>query len=95
LKLGAGLVAYPVWAGLLVTAAAWLSRSPAWLAALCAVILVSPFVALFWIERTRGLTRAARVVTQRRRLPELARKRAHAIELLARARAELAPAETA
>jgi len=94
LKLGAGLFAYPVWAALLVSIAAWLAPSPAALAIACAVILVSPFVALFWIERTRGLTRAVRVVTQRRRLADLAGKRARAIELLAKARTALQTGES-
>ncbi|MBL9026349.1 MAG: 1-acyl-sn-glycerol-3-phosphate acyltransferase [Myxococcales bacterium] len=86
LKLGAGLVAYSIWAALLLTAAYFVTPGRAAFALACAVILVSPFVALFWLERTEGFARALRVVTERRRLVELAHKRATALELLGRAR---------
>lgn len=92
LKLGAGLIAYPIWATLLVTAAYFTTPSPLGLVLACALIVVSPFVALFWLERTEGFARAMRVVTARRRLSELARKRASAIDLIQRARRALEPA---
>ena len=55
------------------------------------IILVSPFVALFWLERTQGFARAARLVTRRRALTSLAKKRATAIEQLRRAQAAMDP----
>ncbi len=92
LKLAAGLVAYPVWATLLGTAA-WLTMpSHAAFVIALVIILVSPFVALFWLERTQGFARAARLVTRRRALTSLAKKRAAAIELLRRAQAAMDPA---
>lgn len=92
LKLAAGLIAYPIWAALLVTAAYFSMPSAPSFALACATILVAPFVALFWLERTEGFARAIRVVTVRRRLADLARKRARAIDLVQRARQALEPA---
>jgi glycerol-3-phosphate O-acyltransferase / dihydroxyacetone phosphate acyltransferase len=88
-KLGAGLVAYPVWAALLGTLAWLVAPSAAVLAAMLAAILVSPFVALFWLERTQGFAQALRLVTRRRALTTLAKKRAQALELIRRAQAAM------
>jgi hypothetical protein len=58
-KLGAGLVAHPLWATLLgVTAFLMLPRPLAWTA--LAVILLSPFAALAWLDRADRLQRRLR-----------------------------------
>ena len=65
LKLGTGLVAYPVWAGLLTVGAFVWSPVPL-AAAATAANLVTPFAALAWHDRTPAIpARAAHVAKER------------------------------
>ncbi|MDB4994172.1 MAG: hypothetical protein JWM74_1604, partial [Myxococcaceae bacterium] len=58
-KLGAGLVAHPLWASILgTTAFLTLPRPLAWTA--LAIVLVSPFAALAWLDRADRLQRRLR-----------------------------------
>ncbi len=92
-KLGVGLLVFPLWAVLLVTAALLALPAP-WDVALAAVALVGPFAALPWVDRldtmaTRARLLAPREVT-RERVAALAEHRAGLMQRLdeARARAE-------
>lgn len=90
-KLGTGLVAYPMWAmGLFAAAWVALPTLPFRLVG-ALVVLVSPFAALFWIERLTARLSPARAVLAARRLTALARLRAEALAALARARDAAAP----
>jgi 1-acyl-sn-glycerol-3-phosphate acyltransferase len=92
-KLATGIVAFPVWAGLL-TAASWVAL-PAPLAAVATgVVLVSPFAALVWLDHLDQL----RLGRGRARPEDIARLRAvrrDVMDLLARARAKVDGAATA
>ncbi|MEO6417783.1 MAG: 1-acyl-sn-glycerol-3-phosphate acyltransferase [Polyangiaceae bacterium] len=58
-KLGAGLVVHPLWAAVLVGLAVWFIPGP-WLALAIAIILLSPFAALAWLDRAERLQRRVR-----------------------------------
>jgi glycerol-3-phosphate O-acyltransferase/dihydroxyacetone phosphate acyltransferase len=58
-KLGAGLIVHPLWAALLVTLAVFFVPRPALFVAI-AVIALSPFAALAWLDRAERLQRRLR-----------------------------------
>ncbi len=87
-KLGAGLIVYPAWVlALAALAFVFLSRQIAWLS--LAVLLVSPFAALVWLDLTPRLREALRVVTGRARLGELKEARAEAMRRIRETREKL------
>ena len=74
-KLGAGILVYPIWAALGITLA--VAFLPGWLAAVSAgVVLLSPFAALAWLDRTPALRRSLRLRARALRLAELREARA-------------------
>lgn len=84
-KLGAGLVVYPAWLALGLTLSAL--YLPGWLAALGAAVLVlSPFAALAWLDRTPALRRSLRLRTRASRLAELREARAEVMRRVERHR---------
>ncbi|MBL8740482.1 MAG: 1-acyl-sn-glycerol-3-phosphate acyltransferase [Myxococcales bacterium] len=85
LKLGTGLVAYPVWAGLLIGGAWALARTRAQGLLATAVILASPFAALHWLERTEKLRRAVRRSHLDADLEQLVAERREALAAIASA----------
>jgi 1-acyl-sn-glycerol-3-phosphate acyltransferase len=88
LKLGAGLVAFPLWAAGLIAAALALLPLPA-AAAAAAAALASPFAALAWLDRTPRLRRRIRLASRRARVAELRAARAEALALVQATRAKL------
>lgn len=75
IKLGTGLLVYPLWMGLgIALAATFLPGALA--AASVAVLLLSPFAALAWLDRTPALRRALRLRTRASRLATLREARA-------------------
>jgi 1-acyl-sn-glycerol-3-phosphate acyltransferase len=87
-KLGVGLLAYPIWAALLLGAGfAWLPLRLASIAA--AVVLLSPFAALAWHDAAPRLRRALRLATRRSRLAELRADRAEAMARIEATRIKL------
>lgn len=88
LKLGAGLVIFPVWASILVVCSfMWLSAPLA--AAATIAVLTAPFAALGWLDRTPRLRRKLRFASRRAALDELRAARADAIALIESTRARL------
>ncbi len=80
-KLGAGLLVYPVWVALAITLG--VVFLPRWLAAVsAAVVLLSPFAALAWLDRTPALRRSLRLRARASRLEELHRARAEVMRLV-------------
>jgi 1-acyl-sn-glycerol-3-phosphate acyltransferase len=88
LKLGAGLVAHPVFAALWI-AIAWSRLANVQAAAATAAILAAPFAALAWLDRSERLRARLRVLVPGSRKALLARARAmrgELVELLQRTR---------
>ena len=88
LKLGAGLVIFPVWASILVVCSfMWL---PAPLAAAATLaVLTAPFAALGWLDRTPRLRQKLRFSSRRAALDKLRAARADAIALIESTRVRL------
>jgi glycerol-3-phosphate O-acyltransferase / dihydroxyacetone phosphate acyltransferase len=86
LKLGTGLVAYPVWAALLIGGAWALSNTPAQALLATAVILAAPFAALHWLEHVEKLRRTLRLSRLEDELAKLVAERRAALEAIAGAR---------
>ena len=86
LKLGTGLVAYPVWAGLLIGGAWAMSHTRAQALAATAVIVASPFAALHWLEHIAKLRRALRLSRLDDELAKLVAERGEALAATSRAR---------
>src|SRR5262249_3818799 len=87
-KLGAGLIVYPTWvAGLAVAAFVWLSSPLAWIS--LAILLVSPFAALAWLDLPPRLREALRVVTRQAKLGELKNARGEAMQRIGETRDKL------
>jgi len=86
-KLATGLVVFPLWAGALLGASFALLPLPVALAA-GGVIVLSPFAALMWLDH---LEHGARGKAD----GDLRAQRARVMDVLARARAEIAPARAA
>lgn len=86
LKLGTGLVAYPVWAGLLIAGAWSLAKSRSRAMAATAVILASPVAALHWLEHLESLRRTMRMARPGDELRELFELRSVALAAIATAR---------
>jgi 1-acyl-sn-glycerol-3-phosphate acyltransferase len=86
-KLGAGLLVYPIWAATFIALAAVFL--PGWLAALSAgAVLLSPFAALAWLDRTPALRRSLRLRARAARLAELRAARAEVMRLVEQYRPE-------
>jgi 1-acyl-sn-glycerol-3-phosphate acyltransferase len=80
-KLGAGLLVYPIWAALGITLG--VVFLPGWLPAVsAAVVLLSPFAALAWLDRTPALRRSLRLRARASRLEELRCARAEVMRLV-------------
>ncbi len=80
-KIGAGLLVYPIWAATWITLA--VVFLPGWLAALSAgVVLLGPFAALAWLDRTPALRRSLRLRARDVRLAELREARAEVMRLV-------------
>jgi hypothetical protein len=80
-KLGAGLLVYPLWIALWITLA--LVFLPGWLAAASVgAVLLSPFAALAWLDRTPALKRSLRLRARALRLAELRQARAEVMRLV-------------
>ena len=80
-KLGAGLLVYPIWIALCITLA--VVFLPGWSAAVSAgVVLLSPFAALAWLDRTPALRRSLRLRARALRLRELREARAEVMRLV-------------
>ena len=80
-KLGAGLLVYPIWAAACITLA--VVFLPGWLAAVSAgVVVLSPFAALAWLDRTPALRRSLRLRARALRLSELREARAEVMRLV-------------
>jgi 1-acyl-sn-glycerol-3-phosphate acyltransferase len=80
-KLGAGLLVYPLWIALWITLA--IVFLPGWLAAVSAgVVVLSPFAALAWLDRTPALRRSLRLRARAQRLAELRKARAEVMRLV-------------
>lgn len=96
LKLGTGLVVYPVWLALLVGVVALvlprLGLGPGALVAIIVAIVASPFAALDWLEHRGKLSRSMLLATRARRLTELARARAKALDRIREVQESLAKA---
>jgi 1-acyl-sn-glycerol-3-phosphate acyltransferase len=97
LKLGTGLLVYPIWTAILAaTLFALVPRQ--WLLPALAVVLTAPFAALDWLEHRSKLSRSLLLATRARRLTELSRARAKALDRIRETEAvllESAPAESA
>ncbi|MEP7124211.1 MAG: 1-acyl-sn-glycerol-3-phosphate acyltransferase [Byssovorax sp.] len=80
-KLGVGILVYPLWIAIWITTAIVLL--PGWLAAVSAgVVLLSPFAALAWLDRTPALRRSLRLRARAQRLAELRAARAEVMRLV-------------
>ena len=80
-KLGAGLLVYPIWVAVWITVATVLL--PGWLAAVSAgIVVLSPFAALAWLDRTPALRRSLRLRARALRLAELREARAEVMRLV-------------
>lgn len=86
LKLGTGLVAYPVWAGLLIGGAWAFSKTRAQALLATAVIVASPFAALHWLEHLEKLRRTLRLSRLDDELAKLVSERREALAAIASAR---------
>ncbi len=87
LKLGTGLLAYPVWAGILIGIAAWLwSSALGTFLVMVLIIVLSPFAALVWTEHANDLFRPILGAFSPARLARLAKLRAAALTELSLAR---------
>jgi glycerol-3-phosphate O-acyltransferase/dihydroxyacetone phosphate acyltransferase len=86
LKLGTGLVAYPIWAGLLIGGAWAFSRTRAQALLATAVIVASPFAALHWLEHVEKLRRTLRLSRLEDELAKLVTERREALAAIASAR---------
>lgn len=87
-KLGAGLLVYPIWAGALIALA--VALLPVTLAAVSVgVVLLSPFAALAWLDRTPALRRSLRLRARALRLAELREARGAAMKLVEETRSAL------
>lgn len=89
-KLGVGLVVYPVWAALAIAIAFWRSPSLAYALGATALLLVSPFAALAWLDRWDRLETHMSILTstEETRLLELAKERTTLMNDLERLRAK-------
>jgi 1-acyl-sn-glycerol-3-phosphate acyltransferase len=87
-KLGVGLLAYPIWAGLLAGAGFALLPLPAALG-FAALALASPFAALAWHDAAPRLRRAVRFATRKSRLAELRALRGEAMARITATREKL------
>lgn len=90
LKLATGLVAYPVWAGLLAACAWWFSTDVSFAVAATLVLIASPFAALDLVEHTEALSRSMRVAVRVRELTALTRLRGEALASVEEARVAIA-----
>jgi 1-acyl-sn-glycerol-3-phosphate acyltransferase len=91
-KLGVGLVVYPVWAAIAIAIAFWRLPSTEHALAATALLLVSPFAALAWLDRWDRIgTRASILASseeQEARLVELAKERSTLMQDLEALRAK-------
>ncbi|NOU28894.1 MAG: hypothetical protein HOO96_13400 [Polyangiaceae bacterium] len=83
-KLGAGLVAYPLWLALLVASALYFAPAP-WSFALVALVVVTPFAALSWLDR-QDRVRSLGQLPSREVMESLQRERAAVMASLVTAR---------
>jgi hypothetical protein len=88
MKLATGLVVFPIWAAALVTTS-FLWLAPALASAATTVALLSPFVALAWLDRSPRLRRRIRLASHRDRLDELRAARAAAVSRIESTRLKL------
>ena len=88
IKLGAGLVLYPLWCAALVAASLLAAPRP-WSFALAALALISPFSAVSWRDATPELRRSLRALFRGEKLDEARAARAAAMEPIKAAQARL------
>jgi 1-acyl-sn-glycerol-3-phosphate acyltransferase len=88
IKLGAGLVLYPVWAAALVTACLLICRAP-WSLAAAALALVSPFAAVAWRDATPEIRRSVRASWSGKKLEEARAARAEAMRRIKETQSKL------
>ena len=87
LKLATGLLAYPVWAAILIGVATWLwSHVLLTFLIVVMVVVLSPFAALIWMEHANDFLRPLLGALSPTRLARLAKLRATAMVELTRAR---------
>jgi len=87
-KLGAGLLVYPIWAaGLIGLSVALLLAKLAVLSVV--VVLLSPFAALAWLDRTPALRRSLRLRARAARIAELREARGAVMKLVEETRGAL------
>ena len=94
-KLGAGLLAFPLWAAAACTIAALFVPGKTALEPLlaCLVVLTSPFAALAWLDRLPRLSDTFGLLlgNGRGRLPQLRELRRRALDALERGRQQTSP----
>ena len=88
IKLGAGLVLYPLWATVLIALSLSLAPYP-WNVAAVALTLLSPTGAIAWLDATPGLTRSLRSLFRRRHLEDARKARAAAMTLIKETQSKL------
>jgi len=89
IKLGAGLVLYPLWAALLIAISLWLAPRPHDFV-LAALALLSPFAAVTWLDASPELRRSLRAMWQgRARLEETRALRKEAMIRIGEAQSRL------
>ncbi len=81
IKLGLGLVLYPLWFFSLIVAIALWARSP-WNWACLAMCVVTPAIAIYWLDKTPGMKRALRVFLPRKGLTRATLGRETAMALI-------------
>lgn len=88
IKLGAGLVLYPLWCLLLLVVSILCTPWP-WSLGAAAIVLVSPFAAVAWRDATPAIRRSLRALFRGDRLGEARAARAEAMERVRAARGRL------
>jgi glycerol-3-phosphate O-acyltransferase / dihydroxyacetone phosphate acyltransferase len=88
IKLGAGLVLYPVWAAVLVAVSLFLAPPP-WSFVAAGLALVSPFAAVSWRDATPHVRRSLRALFRGSQLDEARVLRAAAMERIKAAQVTL------
>jgi hypothetical protein len=83
-KIGAGLVVFPLWAAGLF---AWLPLVSAAVAS--ASVVIAPFAALAWLDRTPDLRRSLRMLTRTARIDALREERGEVLRLVEATRVKL------